>query len=535
MPMSFTVAVESPEGDCHKRRFRVSLPRAPRWERARAGELLELLRARALAGDARSPHSSTHLATPRGPIGNHEPLHAHVCAGDELSLCDGEPPHGESASLWMWGFGHPLAKVAALGGVDVRAVALGSSHAAVLTGSGLILTWGANDFGQLGTGDEVPHSSPRLVRALARCMRAQLLACGPRYTAVVSAEGDLYTWGQYQPSNAPQRFYTSWLNSRARERERDELDAVGREPPPRERTNSWTRARPSVCGLSVCALACGTSHMAIADDAGELFVFGYNDDGQCGSQGAHRYSGLQKPCLPLSLPSLSAVPFAQRPLRLACGGAHTLVLTAEHELFALGSNVLGQLGLPERRSRIAPTRVPWRDPSPVVDIVAAGHASLLRLADGRAVLLGQLSAGPGVSALPRLPAAPGRADVQRAAEGGVADGDGAADGGGVGAGADGAGDGGHEPEHRPFARAAFELPSLPLPVGRDVCRAALSETHALLQAGADGALFGCARARARASPAGPRASVHFLRVHRRATRHARRVLSRSLPLPSSGR
>lgn len=498
--LTFTVSVDGP-ADARLRRFRVSLPRAPKWERARTGQLLELLITRALACDASAPRSSAHLATMRGPIGNDEPLRAHVCTGDEVRLCEGEAPRGESTSLWMWGEGGQLGKVSALSGVNVTAIALGSSHAAVLTGSGLVLTWGANDYGQLGTGDEVAHSAPRVVSALARSARVRLLACGPRYTAVVSAAGELYTWGQNQPSSTPSRFYDSWLNAGAREHA-DE----------RRRLREWQQAREgelgggqdaggaqpqldSCCGLGVRELACGTEHMAIVDEAGEIYLWGYNDQGQCGLQrgqlrSATRFLGLQKPRAPLQLPSHPSTPFALRPLRVACGAAHTLVLTSDHQLFGFGCNTCGQLGLAERTTRLLPTRVPWDDRSaPIVDVIAAGHATMVRLADGRALLLGRLAAGSGNGFLPLMPPVGRR-------EGGGAN-DAAAgndDGGGEDAGGNGGGGNGGDGDGEPSrAAAGFELPSLPLAVSDNVMRMAMSDAHVLMQAAGDSSILGCAR------------------------------------------
>lgn len=48
-----------------------------------------------------------------------------------------------------------------------RQVCCGGQHAAILTTSGLIYTWGRGGFGRLGHGDDSMCPAPRLVKALA--------------------------------------------------------------------------------------------------------------------------------------------------------------------------------------------------------------------------------------------------------------------------------------------------------------------------------------------------------------------------------
>ena len=87
------------------------------------------------------------------------------------------------------------ALVEGLLGVAVAAVCCGGQHAAVLTAAGEVYTWGRGGFGRLGHGDAHSLKAPRLVRgALVGVVCAQV-ACGFAYTAAVSAQGALYTWG----------------------------------------------------------------------------------------------------------------------------------------------------------------------------------------------------------------------------------------------------------------------------------------------------------------------------------------------------
>ena len=83
--------------------------------------------------------------------------------------------------------------VEALQGKRVVSVSSTSSHAVAVTADGECYTWGKGDDGQLGHGNEIIHTFPKLVNALVgECVVA---AAGHSHTAALTAEGDLFTWG----------------------------------------------------------------------------------------------------------------------------------------------------------------------------------------------------------------------------------------------------------------------------------------------------------------------------------------------------
>ncbi len=49
---------------------------------------------------------------------------------------------------------------------NVRMVAVGAFHNLALVEPGIVWAWGNNEYGQLGTGDTQPHSSPVSVKGL---------------------------------------------------------------------------------------------------------------------------------------------------------------------------------------------------------------------------------------------------------------------------------------------------------------------------------------------------------------------------------
>lgn len=59
---------------------------------------------------------------------------------------------------------------------------------------GDVLTFGSNQYGQLGAGDVTVHH--RIIRV--RVPKALGVAAGSNHTAVLTREGELYTFGSYQ-------------------------------------------------------------------------------------------------------------------------------------------------------------------------------------------------------------------------------------------------------------------------------------------------------------------------------------------------
>ena len=80
----------------------------------------------------------------------------------------------------------------------VYELAAGGRHTCAATEDGMgrrkLVCWGANGFGQLGTGDTTGGETPREVPALDGA-RVQSLAAGAEHTCAVVAPGRLYCWG----------------------------------------------------------------------------------------------------------------------------------------------------------------------------------------------------------------------------------------------------------------------------------------------------------------------------------------------------
>lgn len=200
-------------------------------------------------------------------------------------------------------------------------VAPGGAHTLFLTYDGV---WGcgSNSAGQLGMGKDkkvflrptlLTNAPPHVVQ----------ITCGLNHSAVVTRLGELWMCGsngQGQMAQAPK--------------------SDGEYMP------RWYRV--TVLPAPVKEVACGNFHTLVLLGDGRVFVCGSNADGQLGQSHHDAINGWFHVKLP------------QSAHRIACGGRHNAILTADG-LWTFGSNAEGQLGRAGTRddgSNATPTLVP---------------------------------------------------------------------------------------------------------------------------------------------------------------------------------
>ena len=77
--------------------------------------------------------------------------------------------------------------------VEWHEIACGDVHTVGVTPTGDLYAWGLGDSGQLGHGNEGTINKPKIVTCLAG-KKVVHAACGNYHTAVVTSDGELYTW-----------------------------------------------------------------------------------------------------------------------------------------------------------------------------------------------------------------------------------------------------------------------------------------------------------------------------------------------------
>ncbi|XP_076643325.1 uncharacterized protein LOC143353702 [Halictus rubicundus] len=127
----------------------------------------------------------------------------------------------------------------------------------------------------------------------------------------------------------------------------------------------------------VVSITCGDEHSAVICQTGRLFVFGSNDWGQLGL--GHKNHISKPSCVKILKP--------EKVTHVACGRAHTLICTGSQKIFACGSDQEGQLGRGTSAigdSASSPVLVydtGLAGPT-IVEIAAGSHHSLALTSDG---------------------------------------------------------------------------------------------------------------------------------------------------------
>ncbi|KAH6837020.1 Regulator of chromosome condensation family with FYVE zinc finger domain-containing protein [Perilla frutescens var. hirtella] len=216
--------------------------------------------------------------------------------------------------------------------LDVQNIACGGRHSAIVTKQGEIFSWGEELGGRLGHGVDADVLHPKLIDALSNT-NIELVACGEYHSCAVTLSGDLYTWGDGHFG----------------------LLGHGNE------VSHWVpkRVNGPLEGIHVSSISCGPWHTAVVTSAGQLFTFG---DGTFAVLGHGDRVSVSKPREVESLKGL-------RTVRAACGVWHTAAVVevmvgsssssncSSGKLFTWGDGDKGRLGHGDKESKLVPTCV----------------------------------------------------------------------------------------------------------------------------------------------------------------------------------
>ncbi|XP_058179086.1 PH, RCC1 and FYVE domains-containing protein 1 isoform X2 [Rhododendron vialii] len=216
--------------------------------------------------------------------------------------------------------------------LDVQNIACGGRHAALVTKQGEIFSWGEESGGRLGHGVDSDVLHPKLIDALTHT-NIELVACGEYHTCAVTLAGDLYTWGD------------------------GHFGILGHG----NEVSHWVpkRVNGPLEGIHVSSISCGPWHTAVVTSSGQLFTFG---DGTFGVLGHGDKKSVSKPREVESLRGL-------RTVRAACGVWHTAAVVevmvgnssssncSSGKLFTWGDGDKGRLGHGDKEAKLVPTCV----------------------------------------------------------------------------------------------------------------------------------------------------------------------------------
>ncbi|NXC92891.1 RCBT2 protein, partial [Certhia familiaris] len=236
-------------------------------------------------------------------------------------------------------------------GKKIACLSYGSGpHVVLATEEGEVYTWGHNAYSQLGNGTTNHGFIPCQVSTNLVNKKVIEVACGSHHSMVLTSDGEVYTWGY---NNSGQVGSGSTAN----------------QPIPR-------RVTSCLQNKIVVNIACGQMCSMAVVENGEVYVWGYNGNGQLGLGS----SGNQP--TPCRIAALQGI----RVQRVACGYAHTLVLTDEGQIYAWGANSYGQLGTGNKSNQSYPTTVIVDKDSGIAPLVMR-HGLILNAATSLCVLV----------------------------------------------------------------------------------------------------------------------------------------------------
>lgn len=309
-----------------------------------------------------------------------------ACGTNHTLAVDGD------GAVWSWGksdfgkCGHgddadckAPARVAALAGVDVVAVACGESHSLALDGDGRVYSWGwggswLSGGGQLGSGDRGHRYAPAPVAGALEGACVASLGAGEGHSVFLTDDGEVWTCG---------------AGEHGRNGNGGSGDVLAPEPV------------AALDDVDVVQLEAGSAFTICRDSTGVVRVWGRNDQGQLGLGGglAMDVYALEDLPRPIDLPDgspLTAVHVAAghshaavvtpsgnllqwgaknalepaahvferdgasgapEPVAVHCGGAYTLAETADGDLYSFGAGSSKCLGHGDKQRHPHPKKV----------------------------------------------------------------------------------------------------------------------------------------------------------------------------------
>ncbi|GAQ82051.1 ankyrin repeat family protein / regulator of chromosome condensation (RCC1) family protein [Klebsormidium nitens] len=142
----------------------------------------------------------------------------------------------------------PRQVITGLGGKQVRAVAAAKHHTVIATEGGEVYTWGSNRDGRLGYTSVDSQPTPRRISSFR--LRAVAVAASNKHSAVLSKEGEVFTWG----CNGEGQLGYGTSNSAA---------------------NSVPRCVEAMKGKQLVAVSVAKYHTVVLSADGEVFTWGH--------------------------------------------------------------------------------------------------------------------------------------------------------------------------------------------------------------------------------------------------------------------
>lgn len=227
----------------------------------------------------------------------------------------------------------------------IRSLSLGGFYSAALSDQGDVYTWGDGRHGTTGLDlsrqEEKEVPKPTRVLGLGGARNSvRMLATGVRHLIAVTEEGLTYSWGD---------------------------GSLGRLGHGDQTMVSEPRLVSTLKGVHIVYAAAGEEHSAAVSSEGALYTWGSGSFGKLG-HGEPADS---------STPQLVRFDAGKEVVQVSCGYAHSIALCSSKEVYVWGSGFKGKLGLSDDQNRLSPTPIPTLKRKNVKQIVCGSFHTVV--------------------------------------------------------------------------------------------------------------------------------------------------------------
>ena len=210
----------------------------------------------------------------------------------------------------------------------ISQISCGSRFTVCVDYEGFMWSFGENKYGQLGTGNKTNSNVPQKIKKIPPVLS---VSCGYFHTLIITTDSNLWSCGNNKYGQL----------------------CLG---------NKKNRSKPRKTSFSnISKISAGNHHSLFQNNKEEIFACGCNCSGECGSDFVNSYQIT--PSLMPDLPS--------NIVHFVCGSHHCLFLDSEGNVFSIGYNVYGSLGLGHNTNQNELNKIPDIPPIRTISCVNA--------------------------------------------------------------------------------------------------------------------------------------------------------------------
>lgn len=216
-------------------------------------------------------------------------------------------------------------------GETIAQTSFGYNHSSILTSNSRLLTWGRNDYGQLGDNTVVAKSSPVDITSQFSLLSGETIAqisLGSNHSSALTSANRLFIWGYNGSGQIGNNSTTNCVI-------------------PTDITSYFNLN----VGESIEKVVLGEFHSSAFTSTNRVFFWGMNTIGQLGDG-----TTTNRP-VPTDITSNLNLHVEESIVDLSLGTGDSSILTSESRVFTWGMNINGQLGDGTTIGKLVPTEI----------------------------------------------------------------------------------------------------------------------------------------------------------------------------------